>query len=126
MRRSSAWELRAAGQGLVSLGLALSCLTAGCTEAHGGGEAGAGGDAPLDPHTIPKFVDPLVVPPAMPPEGIADGAVQYEIAARQLRQQMLPRGMPETTVWGYGRASDPETLQTPSFTIEARSHEPVR
>jgi spore coat protein A, manganese oxidase len=80
----------------------------------------------LDPHSIPKFVAPLVVPPEMPSEGTSGGFVHYEIAAGQFEQQILPPGMPATTVWGYGRASDPATLHTPAFTIEARRDHPVR
>src|SRR3989304_769949 len=59
--------------------------------------------APLDPISIPKFVDPLVIPPVMTP--VADGV--YEIAVRQFQQQVLPTGMPQTTVFGYGKAGDP-------------------
>jgi hypothetical protein len=47
----------------------------------------------LDPHTVPKYVTPLVIPPQMPPTegGPAD---YYEIAVRQFEQQILPAGMP--------------------------------
>lgn len=95
--------------------------TDGATD--GGVEGGA--LAPLDPHVIPQFEDPLVVPPAMPPERTSFGVTEYEIAARQFQQQILPKGMPETTVWGYGRASDPSTFHTPSFTFEVRTRQTV-
>lgn len=37
----------------------------------------------------------------------------YEIAVRQFQQQILPPGMPPTTVWSYG------SCNYPAFTIEA-------
>ena len=70
----------------------------------------------LSPRTIPKFRAPLVVPPAMPPIG----PDRYEIAVRQIVQQILPPGLPATTVWGYGSAAHPSTFNYPAFTIEAR------
>lgn len=86
--------------------------------------------APLDPASIPQFVEPLVIPPAMP---IAAELQQngkkvdyYEIAVRQFRQQVLPLPLPATTVWGYGSIHHPDTFHYPSFTIEARAKKPVR
>jgi len=53
----------------------------------------------------------------------------YDLAVRQFDQQILPAGMPTTTVWGYG----PRTAQggsaifnAPSLTIEAKHGTPVR
>jgi spore coat protein A, manganese oxidase len=88
----------------------------------------------LDPFTIPKFAEPLIIPPVMEPAGVGeDGVVQYEIAVRQFEQQVLPEGFPKTTVFGYGRAGDPlpgssdaSSYNYPGFTIEARTDEPVR
>ena len=88
----------------------------------------------LDPLTIPKFVDPLVIPPAMPPMNqAADGFTEYAIAVRQFQQQVLPTGLPQTTVWGYGNANDPSpapgvvsSFNYPAFTIETRSNAPIR
>lgn len=80
----------------------------------------------LDPATIEKFVDPLVIPPVMPTADEEDGMPVYEIAARQFEQQVLPSGMPATTVWGYGSTGDAGTFNFPAFTIEARVNEPVR
>ena len=55
---------------------------------------------------VPKFVSPLVEPPAMPRSGRTrhDGDLVdvYRIAMRQFDQQVLPTGWPATTVWGYG------------------------
>ncbi|MBS4095351.1 MAG: multicopper oxidase domain-containing protein [Sulfuricella sp.] len=84
----------------------------------------------LDPATITKFAMPLVVLPAMPQAGHGAGqrgAVdRYEIAARQFRQQVLPAGLPTTTVWGYGAPSHPESFHYPAYTIEARYRIPLQ
>lgn len=90
----------------------------------------------LDPTSIPKYVTPLLVPPAMPRAGRVTlrggpNADYYEISMRQLAQQMLPAGLPPTTVWGYGAvaATAPHGLllhNAPSLTIEARAGRPVR
>lgn len=86
--------------------------------------------APLDPTSIPQFVQPLVIPPVMPQAGGSKAkgikADYYEIAVRQFQQQVLPPPLPVTTVWGYGSAAHPETFHYPSFTIEARVKKPVR
>jgi spore coat protein A len=75
----------------------------------------------LDPETIPKFVQPLVIPPVMDNAGTDN---DYDIAVRQFQQQILPGGhwnavspacqadetlctLPPTTVWSYGPAADP-------------------
>ena len=78
----------------------------------------------LDPSTIPKYVTSVLVPPAMPPSSV--GAVdRYVIGVRQLRQQVLPPGLPTTTVWAYGSETTPGTFHAPSLTIEARVDHPV-
>ena len=60
----------------------------------------------LDPLSVPKYQTPLLIPPVMPK---ADTIVRrgqtvdyYEISMRQFTQQILPAGLPATTVWGYG------------------------
>jgi len=62
-----------------------------------------GGPQPLDPTSITKYVDPLVIPPAMPTSKLMGPGGKnidyYEIAVRQFEQQVLPTGMPMTTVW---------------------------
>jgi bilirubin oxidase len=85
----------------------------------------------LDPTSIPKFVEPLVIPPVMPP--VSQGEVtEYAIAARQFEQQVLPGDLPKTTVWGYGKLGDPSpdtgasTFNYPAFTVEAKTNERVR
>jgi FtsP/CotA-like multicopper oxidase with cupredoxin domain len=90
----------------------------------------------LAPAHIPKFVSPLLVPPVMPRsrsgrEGVDADVDYYEISLAQFAQQVLPAGMPSTTVWGYGpvSAAAPHGAvghSAPSPTIEARSHRPVR
>lgn len=81
----------------------------------------------LDPLDIPKYVEPLVIPPVMQPESQdADGNAEYQIAVRQFQQQVLPAGLPMTTVWGYGRAADASTFHYPAFTVETRTNQTVR
>ena len=71
----------------------------------------------LLPGAIAKFVTPLVIPPAMLNTGTAN---EYSIAVRQFTQQILPSGMPPTTVWSYGATNNlAGTLNYPAFTIEA-------
>ncbi len=88
-------------------------------------------EAVLDPLGVTKYVTPLVIPPAMPrtsevalPGGAP--ADYYEIAMRQFQQQILPPGMPITTVWSYGSDNHPATFNYPAFTIEAGWDKPVR
>ncbi|MFV0460965.1 MAG: multicopper oxidase family protein [Actinomycetales bacterium] len=78
---------------------------------------------------IPQFTDPLFIPPVMArlariftPDGRAD---YYKIAIREFSQQMLPTGLPATTVWGYGPTSG-GTFHSPSMTIETVSGRPVQ
>jgi FtsP/CotA-like multicopper oxidase with cupredoxin domain len=89
----------------------------------------------LLPSGIDKFRTPLLIPPQMPRAGIllSKGKLvdYYEIAVRQFRQQILPAGLPATTVWGYGPARAlspvaPRIFNAPSLTIEANWGRPVR
>jgi len=75
----------------------------------------------LPPGAIPKFVMPLVKPPAMP----TLGPDQYSIAVRQFSQQILPAPLPPTTVWSYGSTTDASTFNYPAFTIEATRGTPT-
>lgn len=90
----------------------------------------------LNPHAVPKFVTPLLIPPVMP---VAATLIQpggkpvdyYEISMEQFEQQILPPSLPQTTVWGYGAvsASGNRALlihNAPSLTIEAKWNRPVR
>ena len=90
----------------------------------------------LDPGDIRKFATPLLIPPVMPRAGKIHqrgGKVidYYEISVRQFEQQILPAGMPATTVWGYGAVKSVSKRglllhHAPSLTIEARWKRPVR
>ncbi len=90
----------------------------------------------LDPGSIPKFTTPLLIPPVMPRAGTVKtrggkNIDTYEISVRQFSQQVLPTGMPATTVWGYGAvtAAGKKGLllhHAPSLTIEANWNQPVR
>ena len=88
----------------------------------------------LDPLSVPKYQTPLLIPPVMPKAGTIMGSKPidyYEISMRQISEQILPAGLPATTVWGYGAvaaASNRGILlhHAPSLTIEARWNSPVR
>jgi FtsP/CotA-like multicopper oxidase with cupredoxin domain len=91
----------------------------------------------LDPESVPKYAAPIVIPPAMPRTGKINqkgskNIDYYEIAVRQFQQQILPPGMPSTTVWSYGSVQYPGTVAEggsfnyPAFTIEAKWESPVR
>jgi bilirubin oxidase len=76
----------------------------------------------LPPETIPKFVTPLLIPPAMPLAGTSTTTDFYAIAVRQFAQQILPAPHRRTPVWGYGSLTDARTFNYPSFTIEATAN----
>ena len=90
----------------------------------------------LDPADVAKFLTPLLIPPVMPraatitmPGG--KPADYYEISMRQFSQQILPAGMPATTVWGYGAVKSASRRglllhNAPSLTIESTWKRPVR
>jgi len=90
----------------------------------------------LDPDFVPKYLTPMLIPPAMPRAGKINqkgmkNVDYYEIAMRQFPQQVLPAPLPPTTLWGYG--PNPATVQggpvifnAPSLTIEAKYNRPVR
>lgn len=90
----------------------------------------------LDPGVVPKFQTPLLIPPVMPKAGriVMRGGKQvdyYEISVKQFAQQILPAGLPATTVWGYGAVSSLRRQglllhNAPSLTIEAKWNTPVR
>jgi bilirubin oxidase len=86
----------------------------------------------LDPTTISKYQTPLIIPPAMlrtskvKIPGGNKNIDYYEIAVRQFQQQILPPGMPMTTVWSYGSVNHPGSFNYPAFTIEAKWRAPVR
>jgi len=89
----------------------------------------------LDPLDVPKYQTPLLIPPVMPNAGTVKlkggkNADLYAISVKQLTQQILPAGLPATTVWGYGaiKSADKRGLllhNAPSLTIEAKANAPV-
>jgi hypothetical protein len=95
---------------------------------------GPGGS--LDPTSVPKYQTPLLIPPVMPKAGTiimrsGKSADYYEISMRQFSQQILPAGLPTTTVWGYGAVASASKRglllhNAPSLTIEAKWNRPVR
>jgi FtsP/CotA-like multicopper oxidase with cupredoxin domain len=116
--------------------LSVLTLSAGPARAH----PVPGGS--LDLSKVPKYVEPLVIPPAMPrTQVLTQGGKKidyYEIAVKQFQQYILPKawsqsqGIGPTTVWSYASMTDPRpvaeggTLNYPGFTIEARRNRPVR
>jgi hypothetical protein len=85
----------------------------------------------LNPALLPKYVTPLVIPPAMPRtskliQRMGKNVDYYEIGVRQFRQQILPAGWPATTVWSYGSVNHPGTFNYPAFTLEAKHDAPLR
>ncbi|EGW38777.1 spore coat A domain protein [Desulfosporosinus sp. OT] len=102
-------------------------------------ETGSAAPTPLDPTTIPKFVNQFSVPPVFMPTVVkhsVSGKIKshdYRVTASRFTQQILPEGFPATTVWGYGgKVRIPETNEiipdfrsTPSPTFEAKRHIPI-
>jgi bilirubin oxidase len=80
----------------------------------------------LDLTTVPKYVEKLPIPQVMPKAGAIGDIDYYEIAVRQFTQQILPKGLPKTTVWGYGSVTDPKTFSYPARTIEAMTNKSVQ
>jgi spore coat protein A, manganese oxidase len=90
----------------------------------------------LDPNDVSKYVTPMLIPPVMPRAAVitAPGGKPvdyYEISMRQFAQQILPDGLPQTTVWGYGGKTAQSNRgllvhHAPSLTIEATVNRPVR
>jgi len=96
----------------------------------------------LDPTSIPKYQEPLVIPPAMPLSGTKPVKGKkidyYEITMKQFQQYILPQtwstglGIGPTTVWSYASMMNPlpvaqgGTLNYPALTIEARYNRAVR
>jgi FtsP/CotA-like multicopper oxidase with cupredoxin domain len=93
----------------------------------------------LNPDDVPKYATPLLIPPVMPRAGTikqqgGKNVDYYEISMKQFTQQILPAGLPATTVWGYGSVNSSGTPSNrglmlhnaPSLTIEAQWNRPVR
>jgi len=65
--------------------------------------------AVLDPASVPKFAQPLSIPPVLVPDALTREAgsegragLSYTLRVRQTRVQMLPPPLPQTTVLAYG------------------------
>lgn len=90
----------------------------------------------LDPLSVPKYQTPMLIPPVMPRAGavknrMGKNADYYEISMKQFPQQILPAGLPATTVWGYGAVATEKKRglllhNAPSLTIEADWNRPVQ
>lgn len=74
------------------------------------GNADMDGEGPqlLDPETIPKYENQITAPPPVyVPKEVRgkDGEIaghRYNVRMMEFRQQILPPGYPDTSVWGYG------------------------
>jgi spore coat protein A len=81
----------------------------------------------INPTTIPKYVNQLLVPPAWTPASTAGGVDYYEINISEFQQQVLPTGMPTTTVWGYGGLVGTSFVRNaPAGTFEVTRNTPVK
>ena len=90
----------------------------------------------LNPQSVPKFATSLLIPPVMPKAGTithkgGKNIDYYEISVKQISQQILPAGLPASTVWGYGAVASASRNglllhNAPSLTIEAQHDRPVR
>ncbi len=110
-------------------------------------EAQSANGPTLDPSTIPKYVDQLVIPPVYNPQWSYDHKnnqwiQQYKVDMTQFYQQILPityangtpTGFSQTKVWGYaGNAKDAITGKnlgyfqfTPSCTFDTIRGVPVQ
>lgn len=99
---------------------------------------GIPGVQPLDPNTVPKFVNQLSRPPVFVPVGtkfdrsIGRDVPLYEVTENTVFQQILPPGFPKTKIYGYGgkvntaKPGEPQQIDTvfstPGPTFEARSN----
>src|SRR5664280_788912 len=113
--------------GFASATIAAGTRLGGLSAARGGATtvsaASTSGNTPSSvAASIPKYSQPMVIPPEMP----ATSPNYYEIAARQFQEQILPPPFGKTTVWGYGSVNDPGTFNSPAFTIEAKANVPTR
>jgi spore coat protein A len=90
----------------------------------------------LEPAFVPKYQMPLVKPPSLKRAGkiknqAGKNAEYYKIAVRQFPQQILPPGLPQTTVWSYGPEDDFRTVAQggayfyPAFTLENKFNKPT-
>jgi spore coat protein A, manganese oxidase len=97
----------------------------------------------LDPKKIPKYVNQLVRPPVYKPLVVKEHSKKdkmdnvkqkhcYTVDISEFKEQILPEGFPQTTVWGYGGlVKDPKSgkvkysRSAPGATFEAIRGIPV-
>ncbi len=82
--------------------------------------------AQLDPTTIPQFKTELYVLPAMPTSASSAKIDGYTIAAKPFKQQILPKGLPSTPVFGFGAVGHPGSFHAPAHTVEATVNKQTR
>jgi spore coat protein A len=98
---------------------------------------GIAGVFPLDPTTIPQFVNQLTKPPVHVPIGTqrepktGNMLPLYEVHEKAIRAQVLPPGFPTTRLYAYGgRVNFSEIGQSPNiqtaFTVPGPTFEAVR
>lgn len=91
---------------------------------------------PLDPQTVPQFTEELPIPDVYDPIiEVKCGRVthSYAVDISQFKQQILPDGMPQTTVYGYGGVVKDRTTgecvykrSAPGPTFEAKRGQTVQ
>ncbi len=90
---------------------------------------------PLDPLTIPKYVNRLTKPPVHVPFYTFDFSTlsfvpNYTVTAMKTREQLLPQGFPLTPVFAYGGvvrdADDDRSPQRIDFTVPGPTFEAIR
>jgi len=102
---------------------------------------GLSGVAPLDPSTVPKFVNQLTRPATFVPIGtkfdrsIGRNVPLYEVTENIVFQQILPPGFPKTKIYAYGGKvntagpGQPQNIQTvfstPGPTFEATANQRI-
>ncbi|HEY7484279.1 MAG TPA: multicopper oxidase domain-containing protein [Streptosporangiaceae bacterium] len=82
--------------------------------------------ATIDPSSIPKYVTPLYIMPAMPPTRNTSSRLEFQVAQRRISQQVLPVGMPKTLVNAYGVPGRNDTFHFPGWTLENRVNKQTR
>lgn len=94
----------------------------------------------IDPLTIPKFVNELTIPYVFEPTSkqhptTGHHTSKYKVTAKVFQQQILPVGLPKTTVLGYGGLAHPKDKQGnkhvttvfsyPAPTFEVQTDKPI-
>jgi spore coat protein A, manganese oxidase len=113
---------------ILSSGAAALAIVPGTVRSSGTASAAPlpGGSAGIDPTSVPKYVTSLPIPGTMPKTAVlADGIDYYEVAMRPTVQQILPAGMPTTSLWGYGSLAGGGVRHVAN-TFEATANVPVR